>query len=101
MQGQTLRTRTVEPMTTPQTETAVSDRRQGLNEACSLKKVLRPAEAALYTGLAESTLAKRRLKGLPPQYLSLGGRAIGYDISVLDQWLESCRRRSTSEVPSG
>jgi predicted DNA-binding transcriptional regulator AlpA len=89
----------VELMTTPQPAPAASDRQQ--HQGYSLKKVLRPPEAAAYTGLSESTLAKRRLKGLPPQYLSLGGRAIGYDLGILDQWLESCRRRSTSEGPIG
>ena len=39
---------------------------------------------AAYIGLSESTLAKRRVYGLPPQYLSLGGRAIGYAIKDLD-----------------
>ena len=39
-----------------------------------IKRVLRAPEAAKYTGLSESTLAKRRLYGLPPEYLSLGGR---------------------------
>jgi predicted DNA-binding transcriptional regulator AlpA len=62
------------------------------------KRVLRAPEAAIYTGLSESTLAKRRLYGLPPQYLSLGGRAIGYTIDDLDAWLESCRRKSTSQA---
>ena len=62
------------------------------------KRVLRAPEAATYTGLSESTLAKRRLHGLPPQYLRLGGRAIGYAIDDLDAWLESCRRKSTSEA---
>ena len=63
------------------------------------KKVLRAPEAATYIGLSESTLAKRRLYGLPPQYLSLGGRAVGYVIDDLDAWLESCRRQSTSQQP--
>ena len=65
------------------------------------KRVLRAPEAANYIGLSESTLAKRRLRGEEPAYLVLGGRAIGYDICVLDQWLESCRRHSTSEGPIG
>ena len=64
-----------------------------------LKKVLRPPEAARYTGLSQSTLAKRRLKGLEPKYLSLGGRAIGYHLDDLDKWLAGCRRSSTSEAP--
>jgi predicted DNA-binding transcriptional regulator AlpA len=62
------------------------------------KRVLRPPEAASYTGLSESTLAKRRLYGQPPAFLNLGGRAIGYAKDDLDRWLESCRRRSTSQV---
>jgi len=68
------------------------------------KRVLRAPDAALYTGLSESTLAKRRLYGLPPRYLSLGNRAIGYAIDDLDAWLETCRRQSTSQsvkVPDG
>jgi len=61
-------------------------------------RVLRPPYAAKYLGLSESTLAKRRLYGLPPAFLNLGGRAIGYAIEDLDSWLESCRRRSTSQT---
>ena len=66
------------------------------------KRVLRAPEAAKYIGLSESTLAKRRLYGQPPAFLNLGGRAIGYAIDDLDAWLDSCRRRSTSQQsPSG
>jgi predicted DNA-binding transcriptional regulator AlpA len=61
------------------------------------KRVLRAPEAADYIGLSESTLAKRRLYGQPPAFLSLGGRAIGYAIEDLDRWLDSCRRQSTSQ----
>jgi predicted DNA-binding transcriptional regulator AlpA len=64
------------------------------------KRVLRAPDAATYTGLSESTLAKRRLYGMPPAFLSLGGRAIGYTIDDLDAWLESCRRQSTSQQPA-
>jgi predicted DNA-binding transcriptional regulator AlpA len=67
-----------------------------------IKRVLRSPEAAKYTGLSESTLAKRRLYGLPPAFLNLGGRAVGYAIEDLDAWLETCRRQSTSQsVPDG
>jgi predicted DNA-binding transcriptional regulator AlpA len=61
------------------------------------KRVLRAPEAAEYIGLSESTLAKRRLYGLPPAFLNLGGRAIGYAIDDLDAWIKSCRRHSTSQ----
>ena len=63
-----------------------------------MKRVLRATEAAKYTGLTQSTLAKRRLYGLPPSFLKLGSRAIGYAVEDLDEWLESCRRQSTSQV---
>ena len=63
-------------------------------------RVLRPPEAAKYIGLSTSTLAKRRLYGLPPVFLNLGGRAIGYAIDDLNSWLESCRRQSTSQRPT-
>jgi predicted DNA-binding transcriptional regulator AlpA len=62
-----------------------------------LKRVLRPPEASAYCGLSESTLAKRRLYGLPPKFVSLGGRAVGYLVEDLDAWLASCRRNSTSD----
>ena len=62
------------------------------------KRVLRAPEAAKYIGLSQSTLAKRRLYGLPPAFLSLGGRAIGYAIDDLNAWLETCRRQSTSQA---
>jgi predicted DNA-binding transcriptional regulator AlpA len=55
------------------------------------KRVLRPPEAADYIGLSESTLAKRRLQGLAPTFLNLGGRAIGYAVDDLDEWVASCR----------
>jgi len=63
-----------------------------------IRKVLRAPDAAAYTGLSESTLAKRRLYGLPPTFLKLGGRAIGYAIDDLKSWVESCRRQSTSQM---
>jgi predicted DNA-binding transcriptional regulator AlpA len=62
------------------------------------KRVLRAPEAATYIGLSESTLAKRRLYGLPPTFLNLGGRAIGYAVEDLEAWLQSCRRQSTSQA---
>jgi predicted DNA-binding transcriptional regulator AlpA len=64
------------------------------------KRVLRAPEAANYIGPSESTLAKRRIYGLPPRYLSLGGRAIGYAIDDLNEWLNACRRQSTSQQPT-
>lgn len=62
-------------------------------------RVYRPRDAADYLGLAESTLAKRRLfGGNAPPYVSLGGRAVGYLKEDMDAWLESQRRQNTSEA---
>jgi predicted DNA-binding transcriptional regulator AlpA len=66
-------------------------------DAMSPIKILRAPEAASYTGLSESTLAKRRLRGEPPVFVRLGARAIGYRTDDLDDWLTDCRRLSTSD----
>jgi predicted DNA-binding transcriptional regulator AlpA len=63
-----------------------------------IKRVLRAPAAAKYTGLSQSTLAKRRLYGQPPAFLNLGGRAIGYSIEELNRWIDSCQRKSTSQT---
>ena len=51
---------------------------------------LRPKEAAQYTGIAEQTLAKWRIKGRPfgegPPFLKVG-RAVLYRRNDLDRWL--------------
>lgn len=60
-------------------------------------QILRPRQASDYTGLSESTLAKRRLRGEPPEFVKLGRRAVGYRIDALENWLKLCSRRSTSE----
>lgn len=57
----------------------------------------RPPKAAEYIGVAESTLAKWRIRGDPPAYRKLG-RVVVYDQDDLDAWLDTCRRTSTSDV---
>ncbi len=57
----------------------------------------RPREAAGYVLLAESTLAKRRLRGDPPEFLKVGPRLVAYRKSALDRFLADCRRTSTSD----
>lgn len=56
----------------------------------------RAPDAALYLGLAESTLAKMRLRGDGPSY-SKAGRAVIYARAELDRWLTSLRRSNTSQ----
>jgi len=63
-------------------------------------RILRAPEAAAYTGLSESTLAKRRLRGEPPTFVRLSSRTIGYALEDLDAWVDSCRRQSDSQRTS-
>jgi predicted DNA-binding transcriptional regulator AlpA len=56
----------------------------------------RARTAAEYLGVSASTLAKWRMRGDPPSYCKLG-RVVVYDQTDLDEWLQACRRRSTSE----
>ncbi|MBL8808126.1 MAG: helix-turn-helix domain-containing protein [Rhodospirillales bacterium] len=56
----------------------------------------RAPDAAQYLGLAESTLAKMRLRGDGPGY-SKAGRAVIYARAELDRWLASLRRSNTSQ----
>ena len=61
------------------------------------KRILRTAEAAEYVGLSASTLEKKRLIGGGPDFIRLGGRAVGYDIKDLDEWLEAQRTGGVSD----
>lgn len=62
---------------------------------------LRAPAAAAYLGLSTSTLAKMRLRGDGPLYMKAGRRVVLYDPDDLDAWLETRKRRSTSEPDSG
>ena len=52
--------------------------------------------AATYLHLAPQTLAKMRVSGTGPSYYKVGRRIL-YDRTELDGWLETRRRRSTSD----
>ena len=58
------------------------------------RRILRTPEAAEYLGLRPSTLEKKRLTGGGPQFVRLGGRAVGYDLADLDEWLDGQRAES-------
>ena len=62
--------------------------------------VIRAPEAAKYLGLSESTLAKMRMRGGvdSPPFVRLGARVIGYRVDDLTAWLNSRRRKSTSDL---
>ena len=60
---------------------------------------LRAPAAAEYVGLSPSTLAKMRLRGDGPLFSKAGPRVIIYEVADLNAWLDSSKRRSTSETP--
>lgn len=60
-------------------------------------RILRTADAARLVGLSESSLEKLRCRGDGPAFIKIGSRAVGYLVTDLDDWLQSRRRRSTSE----
>jgi predicted DNA-binding transcriptional regulator AlpA len=57
----------------------------------------RAPEAAAYLGIAESTLAKMRLRGDGPRFIKAGKRIVLYDQADLEAWLDARRRLSTSD----
>ena len=58
---------------------------------------LRTGQAAIYTGLAKSTLEKFRVHGGGCPYVRVG-RVVVYDADDLDAWLAAHRRSSTSQA---
>ena len=62
------------------------------------RRILRTSEAAYYIGLSPSTLEKKRLTGGGPRFIRLGGRAVGYDIHDLNEWLDAQRRDGMDET---
>ena len=57
---------------------------------------LTTVEAAVYTGIAESTLGKKRVYGGGPRFVRTG-RSIRYLIDDLDAYMTERRYGSTSE----
>jgi predicted DNA-binding transcriptional regulator AlpA len=61
---------------------------------------LRTPGAAAHAGLSKSTLDKLRTVGGGPRFAKLG-RAVVYDTTDIDAWIESRKCRSTSDVGKG
>lgn len=57
-------------------------------------------QAAALLGLSPRTLERYRVSGEGPPFRKLG-RRVRYTRSDIDDWAESCRRRSTSDDGSG
>jgi hypothetical protein len=54
---------------------------------------------AEYTGgaISEGLAAKMRVYGTGPRFIKSGGKVL-YDLDDIDAWLDSLKRRSTSEA---
>jgi len=61
------------------------------------RHVLIARDAAEYLGIAQQTLAKLRWAGTSPPYFKIG-RQVVYKRVELDAWLDTRRRRSTSDT---
>jgi len=56
--------------------------------------LIKQSEAASYLGLSEATLERDRWRGGEIPYIRVGPRAIRYDLTQLDTYLESKTVRS-------
>ena len=59
------------------------------------RRMLRTDGAARYVGLSKSSMEKLRLTGGGPKYIKLG-RAVVYDPSDLEAWIDAHRQLSTT-----
>lgn len=60
------------------------------------KILLNEHQASEACGFKVATLRKRRWQGLPPRFLKVGSK-VYYDSDVIQQYLGSCVRESTSQ----
>lgn len=65
-----------------------------------VRRWLSPAEAANYTGISKSWMAKLRMHGVGPAYAKLG-KAVRYSVESLDAWMSEHARRSTLDPARG
>ena len=63
-------------------------------------KIVRRRAAAEYVGLSVACMDKMRISGTGPVFVRLGSRAVGYEISALEDWVAKRRRASTSHDPA-
>jgi len=61
------------------------------------RMLLTENEVAARLGLSPATLRNWRVKGLGPPFVRLSPRAVRYEAEVVDEWIASRARRSTSD----
>ena len=62
-------------------------------------QLLNTQQAAEFLGVSIAFLERDRWAGARVPYIKVGSRAVRYQLNDLEQYVQSCRRRSTSEVP--
>lgn len=62
----------------------------------SLNELLNCSEAAEYLKVSKGTLSSMRYLGTGPAWVKVGGRAVRYRQSSIDEWLEASERTSTA-----
>jgi predicted DNA-binding transcriptional regulator AlpA len=62
-------------------------------------QLLNTQQAAEFLGVSTAFLERDRWAGARVPYIKVGSRAVRYQLNDLEQYVQSCRRRSTSEVP--
>jgi len=68
----------------------------GVGDDTPIERALTPKETAAILGVSESFLAKKRMSGDGPPYVTMG-RNVRYLPSRLRGWIKSQERLSTSE----
>lgn len=61
-------------------------------------QLLNTQQAAEFLGVSVAFLERDRWAGARVPFIKVGSRAVRYKQSDLDQYIEACRQRSTSEV---
>jgi predicted DNA-binding transcriptional regulator AlpA len=61
-------------------------------------QLLNTQQAAEYLGVSVAFLERDRWAGARVPFIKIGSRAVRYQLNDLEQYVQSCRRRSTSEV---
>lgn len=61
-------------------------------------QLLTTQQAAEYLGVSNAFLERDRWAGARIPFIKVGSRAVRYQLDDLERHVQSCRRRSTSEV---
>lgn len=77
-------------------ETNLTNGLRDMQDNPNRMKLMNPAEVGVRLGVSTSSLAKWRLSGDGPPYVKVGTR-IAYDEDMVEAWLRSRVRKSTSD----